>query len=47
MISPPLAAALARHKIHYCWVVVAVTFLTMLITAGAAQTNNPDGSSSQ
>src|SRR6478672_4830051 len=35
MISSPLAAVLARHKIHYGWVVVAVTFLTMLVTAGA------------
>jgi MFS family permease len=35
MISSPLAAALARRKIHYGWVVVAVTFLTMLVTAGA------------
>ena len=30
-----LAAALARRNIHYGWVVVAVTFLTMLVTAGA------------
>jgi MFS family permease len=35
MISSPLAAALARRKIHYGWVVAAVTFLTMLVTAGA------------
>ena len=26
---------LARRNIHYGWVVVAVTFLTMLVTAGA------------
>ena len=35
MISSPLAAALARRNIHYGWVVVGVTFLTMLVTAGA------------
>jgi len=35
MLSTPLAAALARRQIHYGWVVVAVTFLTMLVTAGA------------
>ena len=35
MISSPLAGLLARHNIHYGWVVVAVTFLTMLVTAGA------------
>ena len=35
MLSTALAAALARRKIHYGWVVVAVTFLTMLVTAGA------------
>jgi MFS family permease len=26
---------MARHNVHYGWVVVAVTFLTMLVTAGA------------
>jgi MFS family permease len=35
MVSSPLAAALARRHIYYGWVVVAVTFLTMLVTAGA------------
>jgi MFS family permease len=35
MVSTPLAAALARRNIHYGWVVVGVTFLTMLVTAGA------------
>jgi sugar phosphate permease len=35
MISSPLAAALARRNIHYGWIVVGVTFLTMLATAGA------------
>src|ERR1700723_3727558 len=35
MISSPLAAALARRNIHYGWIVVGVTFLTMLVTAGA------------
>jgi MFS family permease len=35
VISSPLAAFLARRRIHYGWVVVGVTFLTMLVTAGA------------
>ncbi|WP_262299456.1 MFS transporter [Microvirga sesbaniae] len=35
MISSPIAAMFARRNIHYGWVVVAVTFLTMLVTAGA------------
>ena len=35
MLSSALAAALARRNIHYGWVVVGVTFLTMLVTAGA------------
>ena len=35
MASSALATALARRNIHYGWVVVAVTFLTMLVTAGA------------
>src|SRR5690349_22093092 len=35
MISSRLAALLARRNIHYGWAVVAVTFLTMLATAGA------------
>jgi MFS family permease len=35
MMSSGLAAALARRNIHYGWVVVAVTFLTMLVTAAA------------
>lgn len=35
MISSPLAALLARRNIHYSWVVIAVTFLTMLVTAAA------------
>src|SRR3954454_10668842 len=34
MISTWLAAALARKNIHYGWVMVGVTFLTALITAG-------------
>ena len=38
MASNALAAALARRKIHYGWVVVAVTFLTMLVTAAAMGT---------
>ena len=35
MISSKLAIILARRNIHYGWVVVGVTFLTMLVTAGA------------
>ncbi len=33
--SDVLAGAFARRGIHYGWVVAAVTFLTMLVTAGA------------
>jgi MFS family permease len=35
MLSSALATTLARHRIFYGWVVVAVTFLTMLVTAAA------------
>ena len=35
MISNWLSAALARRNIHYGWAMVAVTFLTALVTAGA------------
>ena len=35
MISEWLSAALARRNIHYGWVMVGVTFLTALISAGA------------
>ena len=35
MISNWLSSALARRNIHYGWVMVGVTFLTALITAGA------------
>ena len=35
MISNWLSAALARRNIHYGWVMVGVTFLTALISAGA------------
>jgi MFS family permease len=35
MISSSLAASLGRRNIHYGWVVAGVTFLTMLVTAGA------------
>ena len=34
MISNWLSAALARRNIHYGWVMVGVTFLTALVTAG-------------
>ncbi len=35
MISNAFAAALKSRQIYYGWVVVAVTFLTMLVTAAA------------
>jgi MFS family permease len=35
MISDRLAASLARRNIHYGWVMVGVTFLTALVSAGA------------
>ena len=35
MVSTVLASTLARRNIHYGWVVVGATFLTMLVTAGA------------
>ena len=35
MVSSILAPSLARRNIHYGWVVVATTFLTMLVTAAA------------
>lgn len=35
MLARSLNAVLARHGIHYAWVVAALTFLTMLTTAGA------------
>jgi len=35
MIARSLAASLKRRNIHYAWVAVAVTFLVMLVTAGA------------
>jgi MFS family permease len=35
MISNSVAASLARRDVHYGWVVAGVTFLTMLVTAGA------------
>jgi sugar phosphate permease len=35
MLSSSVAAFLARRNVHYGWAVVAVTFLTMLFTAGA------------
>ena len=33
--SSALSASIARRNIHYGWVVVGATFLTMLVTAGA------------
>ena len=33
--SMALAATLARRNVHYGWVVVGVTFLTLLVTAAA------------
>ncbi len=38
MASTALAASLARRNINYGWVVVAATFLTMLVTAAAMGT---------
>jgi len=38
MTSSRIVSALARRNIHYGWVVVAVTFLTLLVTAGAMGT---------
>jgi MFS family permease len=35
VISNWLSTALARHNIHYGWVMVGVTFLTALVTAGS------------
>src|SRR6516165_1466030 len=35
MVSSWIATHLNRNGIHYGWVVVGVTFLTMLVTAGA------------
>ena len=35
MFAAPLAAALARRGIHYGWVMVALTFLIALSSAGA------------
>ncbi|WP_119681268.1 MFS transporter [Indioceanicola profundi] len=35
MLSSSLAGSLQRRGVHYGWIVVAVTFLTMLVTAGA------------
>lgn len=34
-MSSHLAASLARRQLHYGWVVAGVTFVTMLVTAGA------------
>jgi hypothetical protein len=38
MASSRIAAAFARRNIHYGWVVVGVTFLTLLVTAAAMGT---------
>src|ERR1700739_820443 len=38
MPSTALAATLARRNVHYGWVVVAVTFFTLLVTAAAMGT---------
>jgi MFS family permease len=38
MVSSALAAALERRNIHYGWVIVAVTFLTTIVTAAAMST---------
>ena len=41
MISSHVATLLARRNIHYGWVVAGVTFLTMLVTAGAVEHTVP------
>jgi MFS family permease len=38
MVSSRTSAAFARPDIHYGWVVVSVTFLTLLVTAAAMST---------
>src|SRR5215471_11649320 len=38
MTSSRIVSACARRNIHYGWVVVAVTFLVLLVTAGAMGT---------
>ena len=35
MLSSLVAGSMARRNIHYSWVIAAVTFLTMLVMAGA------------
>jgi MFS family permease len=35
MVSSAIAAGLGRRNVHYGWVVVAATFLTLLVTAAA------------
>ncbi len=35
MLAGPVAARLERHRIHYGWVMAAVTFIVMLTTASA------------
>src|SRR5262249_61770611 len=35
MMSSRLAAALARRRVHYGWMIAGVPFLPMLVTAGA------------
>ena len=35
MLAPYLAPRLARHGIHYAWVIAVLTFVTMLATAAA------------
>ena len=34
MISTVVARSLARRQVHYSWVTLAVTFLTMLVMPG-------------
>src|ERR1700742_3859411 len=35
MASTALAAVMARRNVHYGWIVVGVTFVTLLVTAAA------------
>src|ERR1700742_985888 len=38
MASTALAAVMARRNVHYGWIVVGVTFVTLLVTAAAMGT---------
>ena len=42
-----LIAPLFRGRVHYAWIVVAVTFLTMLASAGIRSTPGVTGATRQ